>query len=115
MPQYAPAPEAQALGEVDPLEFDVPVLAPPFGTKIGDIEVESPLPDGNLADFETRWGLIEDDTLPAYMELVNENPDEARDIIGSDVHERIEDNRIVDRIPDIVERHSDWEVRWDWF
>lgn len=107
-------PGAEALGEVDPLEFEVPINGP-LGINIGDVEVETPLPEGNLADFETRWGLIEDDTLPAYLEVVNENPDEARDIIGSDVHERIEDNRIINRLPDIVERHADWDVRWDWF
>lgn len=110
-------PGAQSLGEVDPLEFEVPIDTPgPFPGQIGEIAVETPLPDGNIADFETRWGLIEDDTLPSYLEIVDGDPAQARDIIGSDVHDRIEENRLVERLPEITERlGTDWEVRWDWF
>lgn len=109
-------PDAQALGEVYPLEFDVPINVPgPFPGQIGEVEVETPFPDGNLTDFDTRWGMIQEDTLPAYLDLVNNDPGEARDLIGSDVHERIEDNRLTERIPDIIKRHSDWDVEWNWF
>jgi hypothetical protein len=76
------------------------------------VEVETPLPDGNIADFDTRWNLIQKDTLPAYQHLINDDPERAREIIGSDVHDRIEEGRLVHRVDDITEDlATDWHVR----
>ena len=76
------------------------------------VEVEAavgtatPLPDGNVADFDDRWALIEEDTLPAYVELLEQHPDEAASILSTPVADRVESWRIVHRIDDIV---TNWE------
>lgn len=120
-------PGANTLAEVDPYEVEIKAtdaIPVPGGGIFGDlidevapvprVEIGTPLPDGNIADFETRWNLIEADTLPAYQELLREDPDQAREIIGSDVHDRIEDERLSQRWDDIVrELVTNWEVRVD--
>jgi hypothetical protein len=76
------------------------------------VEVEAavgtatPLPDGNVADFDDRWALIEEDTLPAYVELLEQHPDEAASILSTPVADRVDEWRIVHRIDDIV---TNWE------
>lgn len=74
--------------------------------------VTTPLPDGNVADFDDRWALIERDTLPAYQRLLDEDPARAREIIATPVGERIEDQRLVHHIDDIAHHlATDWDVR----
>jgi len=110
-------PGAQSLGDVRPLEVRVPVNHSPFGWLVHQtyVEVSTPLPNGNIADFGTRWALIEQDTLPAYQELLRENPELARDIVASPVHDRIELQRLANRIDDIIiDLTTDWDVRIDW-
>jgi hypothetical protein len=122
-------PGAHTLGHVDPLEVEVTAtdaagVVVPGGGLLGDlidevapvprVEVDTPLPDGNIADFETRWNLISQDTLPAYQELLRDHPEQAREIIGSDVHDRIEDQRLSEQWDDITRRLlTDWRVRVD--
>jgi hypothetical protein len=66
----------------------------------------TPLPDGNVANFEDRWTLIEEDTLPAYVELVEEHPEEATSILSTPVADRVDEWRIVHRIDNIA---TNWE------
>ena len=79
------------------------------------VEVRTPLPDGNIADFDTRWELITQDTLPAYQQLITNDPAYAREVIGSSIHDRIEMERLDDRIDDIIlDLATDWDVGVDW-
>lgn len=74
-----------------------------------EVEVTTPLPDGNLADFEDRWTYITEDTLPAYQGLLREDPAQAREIISSDVGDRIDDYRLHHRIDSLL-----WHYATDW-
>lgn len=80
----------------------------------GEVKVRTPLPDGNIADFDDRWDFISQDTLPAFQELLREDPELAREIISSDVGDRIDDYRIYHRIDDILWHFgTDWGVDFD--
>lgn len=104
-------PGAQGYPEVFPLESSLD-----NGHYIpGEATVVTPFPEGNIADKVQRWNLIEDDTLPAYQDLLANNPDKARQIIASDFNARIEDQRLSNKVGGIVERLlHDWEVKHEW-
>lgn len=91
--------------EIPHVSFDNPTQ--------GRVSVQTPLPDGNIANFEDRWALIEEDTLPAYQDLLGNNPERAREIVESDVSDRIEKYRIYRRVDDIVGQMLDWQVDFD--
>lgn len=55
--------------------------------------------DGNIAELDDRWRLIEEDTLPAFLELWRNDRDRAGEIISSPVGDRIDDNRMKERFP----------------
>lgn len=74
----------------------------------GTITIETPFPDGNLANFDDRWRLIEENTLPAYLDL---DPEAARDLAAADVGERIDEHRF--GIDDVIDVVTDWEVDFD--
>ncbi|WP_374946882.1 WXG100 family type VII secretion target [Agreia sp.] len=67
-------------------------------------EFTTNFPDGNIADADQRWALISKDTLPAYQELLRNDPDLAREIIASDFNDRTDGARPTSNIPEIVER-----------
>lgn len=112
-------PGAQTLGQYDPLEFSGSIEAPtpldnPFidtPNPYGQLDVQTPLPEGNVSNFDTRWDLIDNDTLPAYQKLLAENPDEVERILTESVSGRIDNARIHNNIDDILLRLADWEVR----
>jgi len=56
------------------------------------------LPVDNIADFDTRWGYIEGDTLPAWQQLVHDDPDRARELVGASLPSRIADRRLDERV-----------------
>lgn len=60
--------------------------------------VQARVPEGNIANEDTRWDLIENDTLPAYQDLIRNDPERAREIIGSDFSERMDDQRLLNRL-----------------
>jgi uncharacterized protein YukE len=78
----------------------------------GSVTVTTPLPDGNIADTGQRWDYITADTLPAYQELLRNDPDQVREILGSDVSDRIAEYRLtnVDRLGRIAD---DLATNWD--
>jgi hypothetical protein len=79
----------------------------------GEIDVKTPLPDGNIAHFQDRWDYISKDTLPAYQKELAEHPDQAREIVGQNVSDRIDDYRIYNRIDSLVEQFAtDWRVEF---
>ncbi|GAB10221.1 hypothetical protein GOARA_053_00480 [Gordonia araii NBRC 100433] len=86
-------PGADAFSEVFPYEVTVPAPVGPFGL-YGHVDTTITLPDGNIADFDSRWNLIEKDTLPAYLETVDNGS--ARDIVSSDFAERMNNSRIAE-------------------
>lgn len=105
-------PGAQSLGEYDPLTFGVSV--DPWGPgPHGSVEVETPLPDGNISNADTRWDLIENDTLPAFQELIENDPERVEEILSGDVAERINDARLHNNIDDLVGRLGDWQIDVD--
>lgn len=79
----------------------------------GRVIVETPLPDGNISDRHQRWNLIEQDTLPAYQELITEDPERAREIIATPVPERIDDYRLEERLDDLEHQLLDWDARFE--
>jgi len=89
------------------ISFDNPVQ--------GTVTVETPFPGGNIADQATRWDYIANDTLPAYQELITQQPDRAAEIIGTDVSERIDEYRLTNpaRIGRILDRLTEWDVDVD--
>jgi hypothetical protein len=96
----------------------VPILGPwSPSVPVPHIEVEvgaeivTPLPDGNIADFDDRWALIRDDTLPTYAELARHRPHVALDELATPIGERAEAFTIQHRIDDIlVALATDWSL-----
>lgn len=115
-------PGAQSLGEHNPVvvHYDSsPDLPGPFPNPIPGVKVDitTPFPDGNIADFDTRWDLISNDTLPAYQDLLKNDPERAADIIGSNVSVRIDDQRMnvpIDELIDFLESGWDVDVSVGW-
>ncbi|MGQ0625085.1 MAG: WXG100 family type VII secretion target, partial [Sporichthyaceae bacterium] len=113
-------PGAEGFAEFRPLAISTPDsirLDPPGPGSIdiplpGQISSTTPLPDGNLANVDDRWALLESDTLPAYQRLLADDPGLAGEIIGSDVADRIEANRLHHHVDDIAERlSSGWDIQ----
>lgn len=48
----------------------------------------TPFAGGDIAHFDDRWALIQQDTLPAFQKVLAEDPQRAHDVIASDVHAR---------------------------
>jgi hypothetical protein len=74
------------------------------------LDVTTPLPVGNISDFDTRWDLIDNDTLPAYQQLLAEDPQQVRDMLTAPAGDRIDAARLSNNIDDILARLSDWDV-----
>ena len=74
-------------------------------------EVETPFKDGNISVDHQRWALISRDTLPAYRELLEQDPEGVREILSTPVDERIEDWRLWERRDEIAAQLADWDVR----
>ena len=113
-------PGAQSYPDYNPLTISTGVGVGPgsifgFDNPIqGTAEIRTPFPDGNIANFDTRWDYITNDTLPAYQELLRNDPQQVADIVGSDVSDRIEDYRIYNRIDTLAEHYiTDWGVDFD--
>lgn len=105
-------PEARAFGEVFPTEITVRDL-------LHQATVTSGFPDGNIANFDDRWALIERDTLPAYTRLLDHDFSGAREIVASDFNIRLQENRLdAGRITEIIDRTTDVDVdldfKWPW-
>jgi len=123
----ASIPGAGTFAEYDPLSVTVETPGPervgiPF-TGIsadnplqGSVTVTTPLPDGNIADTGQRWDYITADTLPAYQELLANDPGRVEEILRTDVSDRIGEYRLTnpDRLGRIVDRlATDWGVDAD--
>lgn len=89
-------PGAHTFPEVFPKTVDAPGPLP--GRFV------TPFPDGNISYSDQRWALITKDTLPAYQELLAEDPDRARSIIGSNFADRMDEQRLSNRWDDIMKQ-----------
>ncbi|MGP3971889.1 DUF2515 family protein [Streptomyces sp. 6N223] len=77
-----PVPGLPGLGEI---EIDTP----------DGIEFDSPLPTGNIADFDTRWQWISQDMLPRYQYLLEHDMEGLRDEVSRPLDERASDYRLI--------------------
>jgi hypothetical protein len=125
-------PGTRTYPEVFPLEVEVgatvstpdrlPLLTP-FGLVSVDVPqvevgagatVTTPLPDGNIAVFRDRWELIEQDTLPVYVDLARNHPEQILDELARPVGERADDFQIDERLDEIVQHLLlEWDVDVD--
>jgi hypothetical protein len=105
-----PMPGGQAYRDYNPIELSVDLVPDipvgplgPFGPHIDiptpDVDVHQtlPLPDGNLSNFDDRWGWIENDMLPRYHDLLT-HPDAVRATVATPVADRAEGWR---KLPDL--------------
>ena len=76
---------------------------PHAGVSVG-VDVITPFPDGNISRFDDRWALIQQDTLPTYVELARDHPEVVLDVLDTPIGERAESFTIDERIDDIIER-----------
>lgn len=98
-------PEVVDLGHSPDHVGPVPIPSVDYG------DVVTPLPDGNIADAQQRWDLIEQDTLPAYQRLA-EDPNQLRQLVTDDFDARVDDQRMVHKIDDLAEHFlTDWDYR----
>lgn len=122
--QYAGTPRSVSL---DPIPFfdvpfvDAPSVAVPHVGLEGTVTVTTPLPDGNIATLVDRWRLIETDTLPAYLDLVQNDPERIHAELAAPFEERVDRYDLGSRWDDIAEELAtawdidadvDWEVGW---
>ncbi|WP_375493751.1 hypothetical protein [uncultured Jatrophihabitans sp.] len=77
--------------------------------------VTTPLPAFNIADRRARWDYIRHDTLPAYYNLLDKNGGaDARTLIGSSIDDRIQQQRLGNRIPQLLhDGLTDWGLEVD--
>jgi hypothetical protein len=114
----ASIPGTRTPGEYSPLKFGGSVTMPgpiPFATsETVKGEVTTPLPDFNIANKTSRWNYVVNDTLPAYRTLLAEHPEQARQILETPVDQRIAQQRLLNRIPQLLDQGlTDWGVEVD--
>ncbi len=69
------------------------------------VRVRTTLPDFNVADREDRWDYFLTDTMPAYVGLLEEQDRVTIETeMSRPLEERIEEQRALNRLPDIMER-----------
>jgi uncharacterized protein YukE len=77
----------------------------------GTLTITSPLPDGNIAHFDDRWALIEQDTLQAYLDLPRS---EVLEVLETPVGDRASELTTLRRVDDIVhDLFTDWQFDLD--
>jgi hypothetical protein len=110
----ASIPGTKTPGQYSPLTVDGAVTLPgpvPFTHETVKVRVATPLPDFNVADKDARWDYITHDTLPAYQQLLRDHPDQARAIIASPVEDRLAQQRLAQRWPQLAQHMvNDWDV-----
>ncbi|VXB27964.1 hypothetical protein [Aeromicrobium sp. 9AM] len=116
-------PGAHTMGQYSPTEFGASVTVDPWGPgKVTtSVDVSIPIPTGNVADWEDRWDYFTNDTLPAYVDLLDRpgGREELADIMDRDMGDRIDEFRIHHRIDDLAEvfvegTDVDVEVKAGW-
>lgn len=107
----ASIPGTKTLGQFEG-GIDVPVDVNPFSPGTQGWVDHWYIPQGNISEFDTRWDYIEGDTLPAWQQLVQDDPDRARELVGGSVPDRIRQRRLDNRIPELLDNLHDSELAW---
>ena len=71
------------------------------------VSISTPLPDGNIASFDSRWALIEQDTLPAFHDVIAD-PEFAREVVSTPISDRVADYQLSVRT--LVEVATNFEI-----
>ena len=75
------------------------------------ISLATPLPDGNIANFGDRWGLIERDTFPAFLRFLRKGT-KARELLKKPIGQRVRHFLLVARAGQLaVGLITRWRVR----
>jgi hypothetical protein len=109
----ASIPGTKTPGEYSPLTVGGDVRLPgpvPFTHETVGVQLSTPLPNFNVANQDSRWDYISHDTLPAYQQLLHDHPDQARAIVASSVPDRVAQQRLGHRWPQLAE---DLLTNWD--
>lgn len=104
----SPVPDGAPFREViDDVEVDLPEvgvsvdlpLLPEIGGSVDlpDFEFDNPLPlpTGNISNWGDRWQWVQDDILPTYQDLIDNDMDRIREEMNRSVEDRAEDFRLV--------------------
>jgi hypothetical protein len=98
----ASIPGTRTPGQFSPLTVSGQITDPGvFVDESVNAKLQTPLPDFNIADKNSRWNYITTDTLPAYQQLLQNNPDLARQIVATPLDERINQQLLSNRLPQI--------------
>jgi hypothetical protein len=84
------------------------------GTRLPQVAISTrtPLADGNIAIFADRWRLIEADTLPAYLSVLRNEPEQAYCILHKSLKERANSYRLRERAGQLVlGALTHWELK----
>lgn len=100
-------PDTRTMGEYAPTEVTASVYPSPvpFGPH-AEVTVRTPWPRGDVSSFEDRWDYFTNDTFPAYTALLQDQQRTTAEISGN-MHDRIEDYRLVHRMDDLVRLYAD--------
>ncbi len=74
------------------------------------VTVDTPLPDGNIADFDDRWSLIAEDTLPVWVDLARRHPDHVLALLDVPIGERAGEFDLISRSGELAA----WNLRDGW-
>ncbi|MGI8330710.1 DUF2515 family protein [Actinomadura scrupuli] len=77
-----------------PDQICVPITGPCINTP-DEAVLQSPVPTGNIATFDTRWKWITEDMLPRYQWLLDNDPEQLRRAIAQPLPERAQQYRLV--------------------
>ena len=103
-------PNTQTLGQLHgrTIGVDTAPLIP--GVQGADATVN--IPRGSIADFDARWSLIEEHTRTGLLDLAENDSDQVDDILNRSVRDRIDENRLSERWPAILDSLVDVDPRW---
>jgi hydrolase family protein len=114
----ASIPNTKTPGEYSPItvhgQVELPGPVPFLTHETVGATLTTPLPDFNIANREDRWDYITHDTLPAYQELLAQDPNQARAIVASPVDGRMNDSRLAHRWPELADDLlTNWGVEFE--
>jgi len=67
-----------------------------------ELRFATPLAAGNIADFRDRWALIESDTLPSYLRLLRDHPEQVTAQLEAPLAQRVRAWRITRQLPTLA-------------
>jgi hypothetical protein len=97
-----PIPGGRPYRDVYPLHvgFDIPTPQAPFTDwpPRPHVDITTPLPDGNISNYDDRWRWIQEDMLPRYRDLLAQ-PGATQAIVSQDVAARAQEWRHLPDLP----------------